>query len=167
MDIYHYNREDGRYTGKGEADPDPMTPGEWLLPAFCTPLVPPFAGPDQITRFDGSQWVVEDKPVPPAPEPPPPPTPAQVRVQRAAAVQLHMDAIAMTYGYDSIASAVTYADEPAVPRFQAEGQAFRRWRSLVWAACYQVLAEVEAGNRAVPTESELLALLPALEVVYP
>lgn len=167
MDIYHYNRENGQYTGKGEADPDQMSPGDYLYPAFSTPQPVPEHDDTQLAVFVNDAWQIEAKPVPPPDPPPPEPTPAQIRAQRAGAVQLHMDATAMTYGYDSIASAVTYADEPAVPRFQAEGQAFRRWRSLVWAACYQVLAEVEAGQRAVPTESELLALLPALDIVYP
>jgi hypothetical protein len=131
--------------------------GLWPQNTVTGEFVNPETNPDYL------QWLAAGNTTEPADVP----TPAEIKVQRASAVQAHLDATAMTYGYDSIASAVTYADEPAVPRFQAEGQAFRRWRSLVWAACYQVQAEVEAGNRAVPTESELLALLPALEVVYP
>lgn len=121
------------------------------------------ADPDNADYAQYLRWLAAGN----TPEPADAPTPAEIRIQRAAVVQAHMDATAMAYGYDSIASAVTYADEPAVARFQAEGQAFRRWRSLVWAAGYQVIAEVEAGQRAVPTESELLALLPALDIVYP
>lgn len=78
------------------------------------------------------------------------------------AVQRHMDASAKAAGYDDIKSAVTYADEPAVLRFQAEGQAFRAWRSLCWAKCYEVQADVEAGNRQIPTEAQLIAELPEL-----
>lgn len=78
------------------------------------------------------------------------------------AVQAHMDAAAKARGYDDIKSAVTYAEEPAVPRFQLEGQAFRAWRSLCWATGYTVLAQVEAGQRPVPTEAELIAELPPL-----
>lgn len=96
------------------------------------------------------------------------PTPADIaaETQRAfvAAVQNHLDAAARQYGYDDIKSAVTYAEEPAVPKFQAEGKAFRAWRSLTWAACYAILADVLAGTRSVPTADELLAELPALEV---
>lgn len=77
-------------------------------------------------------------------------------------VQAHLDAAAKAAGYDNIYTAVTYADEPAVPRFQAEGQAFRAWRSLVWDAANAIRADVEAGTRPVPTAAELLAELPAI-----
>lgn len=80
------------------------------------------------------------------------------------AVQQHLDELAQDYGYDSIASAVTYADEPAVPKFQAEGVAFRAWRSLVWAYCYAQLDAVANGDRAQPSIGELIAELPALNL---
>lgn len=80
------------------------------------------------------------------------------------AVQAHMDEQARTCGYDDIKSAVTYADEPAVPKFQAEGLVFREWRSLCWAHCYAVLDTVNAGERAIPTATELIAELPPLEL---
>lgn len=79
-------------------------------------------------------------------------------------VQSHMDTAARSAGYDDIKSAVTYADEPAVPRFQAEGQAFRAWRSLCWSACYAIMADVQSGARSIPTATELIAELPALEL---
>lgn len=95
------------------------------------------------------------------------PTPADIaaQIQQSLinAVQNHLDAAARAAGYDDIKSAVTYADEPAVPKFQAEGQAFRAWRSLVWATCYAMLADVVTGTRDVPTVEELLAELPVLE----
>ena len=82
-------------------------------------------------------------------------------------VQAHLDAAAKAAGYDNIYTAVTYADEPAVPRFQAEGQAFRAWRSLVWDAANAIRAAVEDGTRPVPTAAELLAELPALTLPNP
>ena len=85
-----------------------------------------------------------------------------VKAQLSELIQRHLDSAAHARGYDSILSAVTYAGEPAVPAFQAEGQAFRAWRSLVWARCYQLAAEVQAGKRPVPTPEALIALLPAL-----
>ena len=68
------------------------------------------------------------------------------------------------WDYDDIKAAVTYAEEPAVPLFQAEGRALRAWRSLVWAHCYQVLADALAGTRAIPTAAQLIAELPALDL---
>ena len=80
----------------------------------------------------------------------------------AAAVQSHLDAAAQSLGYDDIKTAVTYADEPAVPKFQADGQALRAWRSLVWAKCYEMLEEVKSGNREVVDVVGVIAELPML-----
>ena len=88
----------------------------------------------------------------------------QTQAAKIAAVQQHMDDQAKALGYDDIKSAATYAEETAVPKFQAEGQAFRAWRSLVWAACYQIMDEVSAGDRSVPSDAELIAELPALNL---
>lgn len=81
-----------------------------------------------------------------------------------AAVQGLLDGTARECGYDDIKSAVTYAEEPAVPKFQAEGQAFRAWRSLVWAYCYKALDDALQGKRTVPTAAELIAELPTLSL---
>lgn len=78
------------------------------------------------------------------------------------AIQGHLDAAASARGYDSIATAVSYAEEPVVPRFQDDGLAFRAWRSRVWAYAYEQLALVMAGERPVPTVNVFLAELPKL-----
>lgn len=91
----------------------------------------------------------------------PGPTPAELQASLTAAVQHHLDAQAQALGYDSLASAASYADEPAVPTFQAEGRALRAWRSLVWAECVEMLTQVNQGQRDAPTVPELLAALPA------
>lgn len=75
-------------------------------------------------------------------------------------VQQHMDAEAQVLGYDDIKSAVTYADEPSVPKFQIEGKSFRAWRSLCWGYCYEQLDKVQNNERTVPTVEELVAELP-------
>ena len=75
-------------------------------------------------------------------------------------VQQHMDAKAQVLGYDDIKSAVTYADEPSVPKFQNEGKSFRAWRSICWKYCYEQLDKVQNNERAVPTVEELVAELP-------
>ena len=75
------------------------------------------------------------------------------------AVQNMLDNAAKAKGYDSILSACSYAAYPNP--FQAEGQEFVAWRGAVWAKCYEILGEVEAGTRPVPTVSELLAELAA------
>ena len=70
---------------------------------------------------------------------------------------------AQALGCDDIKSAVTYADESAVPKFQQEGQAMRRLRSLAWARCYEILNAVQTGQRPIPTEDELIAEMEALK----
>lgn len=92
----------------------------------------------------------------------PAPTQEQIASTYADAVQSHMDAAAKLAGYDDIKTAVTYADEPVVAKFQNEGAAFRAWRSLCWAYCYEQLASVEAGTRTQPTIDDLITELPGL-----
>jgi hypothetical protein len=85
-----------------------------------------------------------------------------IQKRLTAFVQNYLDAKAQERGYDNIFTAVTYAEEESVPQFQAEGRAFRQWRSQVWARCYQLMVEVQASMRPVPTEEELIAELPKL-----
>lgn len=80
------------------------------------------------------------------------------------AVQAYMDAKAREKGYDNLLSAVTYAEEPTVVKFQNEGKAFRAWRSLVWAKCYAILEEIQNG-RPVPTTEQVIAELPVFTEV--
>ncbi|MCR6668017.1 MAG: hypothetical protein NVV69_18840 [Methyloversatilis sp.] len=79
----------------------------------------------------------------------------------ARALQALLDNTAQAQDFDNIFTAVTYADEPAVARFQIQGAALRAWRSLVWAKGYEVMDAVMAGERPIPTEAELLAEMPA------
>lgn len=92
------------------------------------------------------------------------PTADEVRAAKVQLVQDYMDGKARELNYDNIATAVTYAEEPAVPKFQAEGQALRAWRSLVWQKCYEILDDVLAGARDVPSDDDLLKELPPLSL---
>ena len=94
---------------------------------------------------------------------PPPPTQEQIIARMESLVQLHLDSVVGVRGYDSIYTACSYADEPSVEKFQAEGLVARRWRSQVWAYCHQVMDDVLAGRRAMPTN--LIAELP--QIVWP
>ena len=117
-------------------------------------------------QASGKRIVPDANGYPVAQDPPPPPAPTaeQIRAALTDAVYAHMNAAAHARGYDDIKAAVTYAEEPAVSIFQAEGRALRAWRSLVWAHCYQALADVQAGTRAIPTAAQLIAELPALDL---
>lgn len=115
----------------------------------------PYPPADARMVWDGEQY-----------GPSPAPSEAQIVAAYMAAVQQHMDARAVTFGYDNLISVITYAEEPAVARYQTEGQAFRAWRSACWHACEQMLAAVKAGDRSAPTHAELLAELPELGLKY-
>ena len=85
---------------------------------------------------------------------------AQV-AEYTSAVQRHLDEEARTKNYDGILSACTYATSTNTT-FAAEGQAAVQWRDSVWAGCYAILADVEAGNRTSPSVEELINELPTI-----
>lgn len=161
MDIYHYHPTTGRYIAPGTADPDQLTEGEWLLPAFATLVEPPHAVEGMFAAFIDGSWTLLPEPEPEEPPEPEPETPEQTKVRMARVLQALLDSTAKAQDFDNIFTAVTYADEPVVARFQLAGAALRAWRSLVWAKGYEVMDAVLAGERPIPTEAELLAEMPA------
>lgn len=70
---------------------------------------------------------------------------------------------AQQYGYDSIKTVVTYADEPAVPQFQTEGKAFRKWRSECYAFAYTNAPNITVDS----TFEEFKVGLPILDLPLP
>lgn len=101
-------------------------------------------------------------------EPPKPPTLtpeqqlAKIKKERLKAVDDYMDRTVQERGYDNIAKCVTYEGD-IDETFNREGTLAKQWRSKVYRKCYDILAEVEAGLRDVPTAEELIAELPKLE----
>jgi len=79
-------------------------------------------------------------------------------------VDEYMNSKAKDYGYDDIKTVVTYADEPSVEKFQLEGQAFRAWRSLVYAHLYAQMEQFNNGAMAIPSVEEFIAELPVLSI---
>lgn len=64
--------------------------------------------------------------------------------------QNRLDTFARTKNYDGIMSACTYVTDPSLI-FSAEGQRAVELRSATWSKLYEILAEVQAGIRPVPT----------------
>lgn len=89
----------------------------------------------------------------------------QIQKQLTDAVQHVLDAKAQELLYDNCLSVCSYI-ETGVAKFDSEGKAFRAWRSAVWAKGYEILAQVQKGERVIPTEGELIAELPELVIVY-
>lgn len=71
------------------------------------------------------------------------------------AAQENLDAVAKSWGYDSLVSAVSYANSTN-PQFKAEAEALIEWRDKLWAEAYTI----EAGTLPV-TADAFLAMLPA------
>lgn len=79
-----------------------------------------------------------------------------------AQTQQRLDDFAHTRNYDGILSACTYATS-TVPKFQQEGQYCVTARDQTWAVLYQIMAEVEAGTREMPSDfAEIEPQLPVL-----
>ena len=62
MDVYQTNK-DGVFVYVTVADQDPMDPSNWLIPAGCVEVEPPSVAENQLARWDGTSWLVEDMPV--------------------------------------------------------------------------------------------------------
>lgn len=91
------------------------------------------------------------------------PTPEQIQAQLTREVQAYLDTTAQKLGYDSCLSVCSYVNT-GVTKFDEEGDAFRKWRSAVWAKGYEIVAAVQDGTREIPTEEELFAELPKIEL---
>lgn len=93
----------------------------------------------------------------------PPPSEDQIQASFVQSIQRRLDDFARTRNYDSVLSACTYATS-SVAKFRAEGQCAVDLRDQTWAAAYEILAEVLAGQRPMPASlADIEGDLPALE----
>ena len=77
--------------------------------------------------------------------------------------QQRLDDFARTRGYDGIMSACTYAASTNA-KFAAEGQYCVEARDATWATLYQIMDDVLAGTRAMPSSyADIEPELPVLE----
>ena len=63
MQIYHYHQSTGEYLGVGMADPSPLEPGEFLIPAHATTVAAPSPIDGKNRVWDGSSWGYQDVPM--------------------------------------------------------------------------------------------------------
>ena len=74
-----------------------------------------------------------------------------------------MDTKVQERNYDNVHTCVgTYLYSP-VEKFRIEAEHVKDWVSYVWAKCYEMLAEVKAGKREIPTLEEVINELPILD----
>lgn len=57
--VYSYHPETGEFVGTDMAFPDPLTPGEYLIPAGATDIAPPEPSANEVVRFVNGAWVLE------------------------------------------------------------------------------------------------------------
>lgn len=55
MDVYQTD-DDGYFIGTVAADPDPLTPGNWLIPRGCVGTAPPALGANETAHWAGGAW---------------------------------------------------------------------------------------------------------------
>lgn len=107
------------------------------------------------------------------PEPTPEEQEKELQLYYTRLIQRHLDETAYAYGYTGIDEGIPGAcnsvctyENTGVQKFDDEGKAFKIWRSAVWAKGYEILDLVKKGAMPIPTEQELIAMLPKLEVIY-
>ena len=149
---FGHSVHDVRAANPASSIPDGSDCGDFV---YYLPTVPAYDSRTQvaveIAPVNGvQQWRIDPAPV------------EQIVAAVTQAVQQRLDDFARTRAYDGILSAATYAAS-AVPKFAAEGQYAVQARDAAWAACYQIMADVQAGMRAMPSVDDVLAELPALE----
>jgi hypothetical protein len=61
MKIYNYHPDYKYFYSESEADPSPLEPGAFLIPAYATDIGPPTCELNQIQIFNETSWdIIED-----------------------------------------------------------------------------------------------------------
>lgn len=85
----------------------------------------------------------------------------QIEADYESAIQAHLDATAQSRGYDNMISACSYASGTH-PKFSVEGRDCLAWRSSVWEAAFQIMTDVRAGVRPLPSLQQVMTELPPM-----
>jgi hypothetical protein len=82
------------------------------------------------------------------------------------AIDNHIDKVAHEKGYgrDGLSPSAACLGYAAYENaYQTEAVAFGQWLASLWPVVYQVMNDVEAGIRDIPTAEELISELPEME----
>lgn len=63
MRIFHYDEQTGVFGGEDVADPSPLQPGVWLIPAYATTAQPPLLKTGERAVWKDGAWGTEPIPV--------------------------------------------------------------------------------------------------------
>lgn len=95
--------------------------------------------------------------------PPHVPTEEEIQKMLTDGVQSYMDTKVRERNYDNVHTCVgTYLYSP-IDKFRIEAEHVKDWVSYVWEKCYEMLAEVKAGKREIPSLEEVINELPILD----
>ena len=86
---------------------------------------------------------------------------ADLITEYTVAVQKMLDRTAQTRGYDSIFTLCSYVNSTN-DKFASEAKAGVAWRDAVWAKCYEIEAQVDAGTIPAPSLEELVKMMPSI-----
>lgn len=106
----------------------------------------------RIINLSTLEETIDEDFVPPAP-------PAPTVADFAAAIQAHIDSVALSRGYANGFAMAGYATDP---EHSFEAQPFVVWRGQVWKHAYAELSKVQSGQRELPTIAELVGELPKI-----
>lgn len=59
LKVYSYSPITGEYVSEDEAQPSPLEPGVFLIPAHATEIAPPQKKDKHFRKFDGNEWTYE------------------------------------------------------------------------------------------------------------
>ena len=94
--------------------------------------------------------------------PPHIPTEKEIQEELERGIEAWMNTVVAERDYDSIDTCIArYTDSPN-PKYAQEAKAVKDWNTMVWNKCWDILAEVKEGKRAIPTLKEVIAELPVL-----
>lgn len=149
----------GHFVGAAVADESPLEPGVWLIPAGAIDAPPPEIPDGSLARWDGDGFVIEAIPAPEVVSPSAPSS-AELQAKYTALLDARIDSEAKSHGYDNRVTCSMRAGY-AGP-YQAECLAFALWMDACYESGQQVLADVTAGARPMPTPEAFLAELPPM-----
>ena len=84
----------------------------------------------------------------------------RIKAEMEAGIDQYIDSVAQAKGYDNRMTCMARASFTGP--FQAEGIAFGQWMDSCYLVAFQIMAEVQAGTRPMPTLDEVIAEFPAM-----